>query len=119
MHIASIAGACAQSHTLVAGGLLLQGGGLQVTKKVRKDLLDLIMIWGLPPAPGAEDAATQPAPTAAGEGDFDWDSWSGASGLTPALRKVHQQQELTLVLRVRRLLSWCESLIGYGLSVRG
>lgn len=69
-----------------------------MTKKVRKDLLDLIMIWGLPPTVAPEDPV---AAAAGGEGEYDWEGWYGSSCFTPALKKLGAQ-DLTLVLKVGR-----------------
>jgi hypothetical protein len=98
---------------------LLQGGRhsqLEVTKKARKELLSLVMTWGLPPpAEGAdiETAADADAAAAAADGggaaaaaavvrasEYDWGAWAGSAGEVPAaLRKV-DDAEMTAMLKV-------------------
>lgn len=84
--------------------------GHEVTKKARRELLNLVQTWGLPDATGnaapaagaaagADPAAAAVAMAAAGA-DYDWESWSGAAGLTGPLQKMNPA-ELTVMLRVR------------------
>lgn len=88
---------------------LLQSGAHEVSKKARRELLNLVLTWGPPDttgdggaassgAAGSDPSATAVAMAAAGA-DYDWDAWSGAGGLTGALQKM-STAELTVMLRV-------------------
>jgi hypothetical protein len=86
-------------------------GGIEVTKKARKELHNLILTWGMPPpaegadieapaaaADGAEEAADAAAVLRAS--DYDWDGWAGRAAEVPvALRRVGDD-ELTVMLQV-------------------
>lgn len=80
-----------------------------MTKKARRELLNLVNTWGPPDATGdaaiasAATAGSDPAAAAvamaAAGADYDWDAWSGAGGLTGPLHKM-SKAELTVMLRV-------------------
>jgi hypothetical protein len=95
-------------------------GGIEVTKKARKELHNLILAWGLPPPAEGADIEEQAAADGAGgaaaavlrASEYDWDGWAGrAAELPTALRRV-ADDELTVMLQV------CDVLWDFELSFK-
>jgi len=84
--------------------------GGEITKKVRKEMLALIQTWG-PPCP-AVASSNEPNPIASGgaaaghAGEQEWQSWPGASDMSPAMRKLGHS-ELNTILKVGGFLKLC------------
>jgi hypothetical protein len=99
-------------HSFVCSSSLQSG--IEVSKKARKELHNLVMTWGLPPPAEGADIEAPPAAADGAEGaaaadavlrasDYDWDSWAGRAAEVPvALRRVGDD-ELTVMLQVSAL----------------